>query len=112
MLDFIKNNLMALALAILLLVAAGFSLYLWGYHRGYDRCDAEHAATSLLAVQTNATANQNALAMELQATALRTESHTKLHQEIEVHNAPDDDKSAPAIDQLFYDRLRAAHSRR
>lgn len=109
LLDYLKNNWRALALRAAALLIAGLLFYMWAYERGKSACEAAYATANLKAVNDSAKANQDALAKELSEREKRVRKHEANKQAIEGNNHATDDDPAPAIDQLFYDRLRGAN---
>ena len=103
----ILKNWRILALSCAALLVAGFLLYMLGRSHGHAACEAGYAAANLEATQDHAKANSDALAKEMKATTERVKAHTDRKRAIEENTDATADDIAPALDQLFYDRLRA-----
>lgn len=102
----VLKNWRALALCAAALLVAGFLFYLWAYDRGKSACEASIAKANLTATEDASKANQTALGKELNAQAGRIKEHGDLKRTIDDAKNSDADDPAPALDQLFYDRLR------
>lgn len=102
---FLKNWKLSLLTGFALLIA-GFFFYQWAYERGAHAVKIEIEKLNAAAARQEGDANRRALSSEIREAENRTREHTELDITIGNAHEPGADDPAPALDQLYYDRVR------